>query len=169
MHDTSNDNGLTDLSKNKLNAVSWPHLPPFSSSGRKQKLKIDRKWWNNNPRYESHDRDLFSSSLTTLVFRWQKKTWKTSVQRVPVINLFLFLIFSFSPVVASWFARALQYHSLPCKSMLDCGDFLEKPTIRWKRGHENRRWQAPKERLICVHVKSKLWDFLCRSFQDISC
>ena len=30
--------------------------------------------------------------------------------------------------------------------MLDCGDFLEKPTIRWKRRHKNPRWLAPKER-----------------------
>ena len=77
------------------------------------------------------------------------KTYKTSVQRVLVLNLFLFLIFSCIFVrrpVASWFARALQYHSIPCKSMLDCGDFLEKPTIRWKRRHKNRRWLAPKER-----------------------
>ena len=77
------------------------------------------------------------------------KTWKTSVQRVLVLNLFLFLSFSCIFVrrrVASWFARALQYHSIPCKSMLDCGDFLEKPTIRWKRRHKNPRWLAPKER-----------------------
>ena len=46
MHDTAEDNGLTDLSKNKRRLLT--PLPPFSSSGQKQKLKIDRKWWNNN-------------------------------------------------------------------------------------------------------------------------
>ena len=75
------------------------------------------------------------------------KTWKTSVQRsgVKPFPFFDFLIFV-RRRIASWFARALQYPSIPCKSMLDCGDFLEKPTIRWKRRHKNPRWLAPKER-----------------------
>ena len=46
MHDTAEDNDLTDLSKNKRRLLT--PLPPFFSSDQKQKLKIDRKWWNNN-------------------------------------------------------------------------------------------------------------------------
>ena len=41
MHDTAEDNDLTDLSKNKRRLLT--PLPPFSSSDQKQKLKIDRK------------------------------------------------------------------------------------------------------------------------------
>ena len=96
------------------------------------------------------------------------KTWKTSVQRsgVKPFPFFDFLIFV-RRRVASGFARALQYPSIRCKSMLDCGDFLEKPTIRWKRRHKNPRWLAPKERTEAGAQRGLV--FPRRSFYGSSC
>ena len=43
MHDTADDNGLTDLSKKKIKRRLLTPFTAFFMSGRKQKLKVNRK------------------------------------------------------------------------------------------------------------------------------
>ena len=161
MHDTAEDNGLTDLSKNKRRLLT--PLPPFSSSGRKQKLEIDRKWWNNNPRYESHDRDLFSSSLTTLVFRWQQKQVCNAFWFKP-FPFFHFLIFVVvvcmsSPVSFITMQINAWYVAISLKNRRFDGKGVTKTDVG---GHPKRGWY--------VFMRSQNYGtFFADRFQDISC